>query len=78
MYTGGTNDISQRLWEHMGNMIRGFSYKYGICRLVYYEIYADIRDAIDREKRIKRWKRKWKVALIEKCSPMWRDLYYEL
>ena len=78
LYIGVTNDLLKRIYEHKSDLIEGFTKKYDVHNLVYYEIYRDIRDAITREKRIKKWKRKWKMELIEKFNPTWEDLYYTL
>ena len=78
LYTGVTNDIIRRSFEHKNNVIKGFTKKYGVHILVYYEIYEDINNAISREKCIKRWKRNWKIELIEKNNSQWKDLYDEL
>jgi putative endonuclease len=78
LYTGVTNDLLKRVHEHKNNLIPGFTSKYGVHNLVCYERYADIYAAIAREKRIKKWKRAWKMELIEKTNPEWRDLYNDL
>ncbi len=78
LYKGVTNDIIRRSFEHKNNVIKGFTKKYGVHILVYYEIYEDINNAISREKCIKRWKRNWKIELIEKNNSQWKDLYDEL
>ena len=75
---GITNNLLKRVYAHKNNLIEGFTKKYNIHTLVYYEVYNDIYDAIAREKRIKKWKRRWKIELIEKCNPEWEDLYYHL
>ena len=75
LYTGVTNDISRRVWEHREGHTKGFAWKYGCCQLVWYERYDSIVDAIQREKSIKRWYRRWKVALIEAENPLWDDWY---
>jgi len=78
LYVGVTSDIARRAWEHREGVIEGFSKRYGLKRLVYVERHETIEDAIRREKRIKRWPRAWKVDLIRKTNPYWRDLYDEL
>ncbi len=78
MYIGVTNDLIRRVFEHKQGKIDGFTKQYFIDRLVYYEKYIDVRDAINREKHIKKWYRKWKIELIEKMNPDWEDLYGEL
>ncbi|MBN9036588.1 MAG: GIY-YIG nuclease family protein [Rhizobiales bacterium] len=74
LYTGVTSDLERRVWEHQEDLTPGFTSRYGVKRLVWYRDYADIRDAIDDEKRIKRWRRKWKLELIEAMNPKWEDL----
>jgi len=78
LYVGVTSDIARRAWEHREGVVEGFSKRYGLKRLVYVERHETIEDAIRREKRIKRWPRAWKVDLIRKTNPYWRDLYDEL
>ncbi len=78
LYLGITNNLLKRVHEHKNNLIEGFTKKYNVHTLVYYEIYNDIYDAIAREKRVKKWKRRWKIELIEKFNPEWEDLYYRL
>ena len=75
LYVGVTGDLSRRVWEHQQGVTPGFTSKYGVVRLVWYEDYSDISDAITREKRIKRWRRAWKLRLIEGTNPQWLDLY---
>jgi len=78
LYTGVSSDIIKRVYEHKQGFVEGFSKKYATHRLVYYEILADIYEAIVREKQIKCWKRIWKIELIEKNNPFWEDLYSQL
>ena len=78
LYIGVTNDLTKRVYQHKNNLVEGFTQKYGIHKLVYYEIFKNIQDAITREKNIKKWKRKWKIELIEELNPNWKDLYYTL
>ncbi|MFH1245589.1 MAG: GIY-YIG nuclease family protein [Candidatus Omnitrophota bacterium] len=78
LYTGVTNDLIRRVYEHKNDLIEGFSKKYGVHRLVHYELFENIEDAIQREKRIKKWQRTWKLELIEKENPDWNDLYDNL
>ena len=78
LYVGVTNNLSWRVWEHKEGIVEGFTQQYGIKLLVYYEAYPDVRDAIQREKNIKKWPRRWKLALIERMNPEWRDLYADL
>ena len=75
IYTGVTSDLIKRVYQHKSGLIKGFTEKYNVKLLVYYEIHGDIREAIKREKNIKAWKRKWKLELIEKMNPQWLDLY---
>lgn len=77
LYIGITSDILKRVWEHKNKAVKGFTGKYNVTRLVYYECYDDPENAILREKRLKKWKRKWKLELIEKTNPEWNDLYEE-
>ena len=78
LYVGVTNDIARRVWEHRQGKGGYFTRKYGVHRLVYVEIHEDVTVAIQREKTIKDWDRKWKLAQIEKDNPDWDDLYESL
>ena len=78
LYTGHTNDIARRAFEHKSMAVKGFTRKYAVTRLVWFDGYDDIRDAIAQERRLKRWRREWKIALIEATNPDWRDLYEDL
>jgi putative endonuclease len=78
LYTGVTNDLVRRVGEHKAGTNEGFTKRYKVDRLVYFESTNDVRDAIKREKQIKKWLRKWKVELIESRNPEWKDLYDEL
>ena len=75
IYVGMTNDIVRRIYEHRTKVIQGFTSKYNITRLVWFEIYDDPISAISREKELKKWKKAWKVQLIESQNPRWNDLY---
>ena len=75
LYVGVTSDLVQRIWEHKNDLVDGFTKRYGVHKFVWYEEYEDIEDAIQREKNIKRWRREWKLDLIEQMNPSWRDLY---
>lgn len=75
LYTGVTADLSRRVYQHREGRSSGFTAKYDVKRLVWYETFSSIHDAIDAEKRIKRWRRSWKIELIEKLNPQWLDLY---
>ena len=78
LYTGVTSDLVQRVWNHKNDVHEGFTKRHQVHRLVYFEEHQDIRDAIIREKQIKRWKRAWKIRLIEEMNPEWRDLFDDL
>ena len=78
LYTGVTSDIVKRVWEHRTHAVEGFTRKYGVTMLVWYEWHGNMDSAIRREKAIKNWKRAWKLRAIEKTNPQWRDLYPEL
>ena len=75
LYVGVTNNLPRRIFEHKNKLLKGFSSKYEIDKLVYAEEFQDVRDAIIREKCIKKWKRDWKINLIESSNPEWNDLY---
>jgi putative endonuclease len=78
LYIGVTSELIKRVYEHKNNLVEGFTQKYKVHNLVYYETTDDINSAITREKQLKKWKRTWKMELIEKNNPGWRDLYFEL
>ena len=78
LYVGVTADLIKRVYEHKNNLVEGFTQKYEVHNLVYFEVFNDIKEAIHRETCIKRWKRDWKIELIEKENPEWRDLYEEV
>ena len=78
LYVGVTSDLARRVWEHRNHVLEGFTQRYGLDRLVYIEIHETMIDAIGREKKLKRWRREWKIALIEKDNPEWLDLYERL
>lgn len=75
LYVGVTSNLVKRVWEHKNNMVEGFTKRYGVHQLVWYEVHDNIQSAIQREKRLKEWKRKWKVELIESMNPNWEDLF---
>jgi putative endonuclease len=75
LYLGVTNDLVRRVHEHKTKVVRGFSARYGVDRLVWFEVYDDPVTAITREKELKKWRRAWKVSLIEAANPEWEDLY---
>jgi putative endonuclease len=78
LYIGATGNLVKRVWEHKNNVIEGFTKRYFVHRLVYYEISNDVESAILRETQLKRWKRQWKIDLIEKSNPGWQDLYQQI
>lgn len=78
LYIGVTSDLCRRVWEHKQDWVDGFTKKYGVHRLVYYEVHGDMFAAITREKQLKKWNRRWKLELIEKSNPEWKDLSDEL
>ena len=78
LYVGVTNNLLKRVFEHKNDSVDGFSKKYKVHKLVYYEEINNVKVAIQREKQIKKWKRQWKINLIEKNNPEWKDLYYDL
>ncbi len=75
LYVGVTSDLIKRVWEHRNDLVEGFSKRYGVHQLVWYELHESMDSAIRREKQLKEWKRKWKVQLIEKTNSGWEDLY---
>ncbi len=78
LYVGVTSDLIKRIWEHKSDVVDGFTKRYGVHTLVWYEVHEEMLPAIAREKAIKEWKRKWKLELIEKANPSWRDLYQDI
>ena len=78
LYVGVTSDLVQRVWQHKNDIVEGFTKRYGVHILVWYEVCETMQAAIAREKAIKEWKRAWKIELIEKFNSEWRDLYKEL
>ena len=77
LYIGVTANLARRIYEHKNSFIDGFASKYKIALLVYYEEFQSIDDAIKREKQLKKWNRAWKLELINKVNPQWKDLYFE-
>jgi putative endonuclease len=75
LYIGVTNDLIRRIGEHRLELMKGFTKRYGVHKLVYFEQFDDIENAISREKRVKKWNRAWKIRLIEELNPNWDDLY---
>jgi putative endonuclease len=78
LYLGVTSNLVQRIWQHKNDYVEGFTKRYGVHTLVWFEGHESMESAIAREKAIKEWKRVWKVELIEKGNPPWRDLYDEI
>ncbi|HTQ32565.1 MAG TPA: GIY-YIG nuclease family protein [Stellaceae bacterium] len=78
LYIGVTSDLWRRVWEHKAGVVPGFTSKYNVDRLVWYEAHQDVTAAITREKQIKKWRRDWKISLIEEENPDWSDLYEKL
>ena len=78
LYTGVTSNLIQRVWQHKNNLVDGFTKKYGVHTLVWFEVHETMQTAIEREKAIKEWRRVWKIELIESVNPQWRDLYEDI
>jgi len=78
LYTGVTSDLAKRVWEHKIDLVEGFTKRYRSHSLVWYELHENMESAIVREKRIKEWKREWKLQLIESVNPDWQDLYHSI
>ena len=78
LYTGITSNLIQRVWQHKNNIIEGFTKTYNVKTLVFYEVHNNVESAIAREKRIKKWRRAWKLQLIENMNPKWNDLFEEI
>ncbi len=78
LYCGVTNDLVRRTWEHQEGFVQGFTSKYQIKKLVWYEVHEDVKEAITREKRIKKWNRAWKLRIIGEMNPYWNDLSKEI
>jgi len=78
LYIGVTSDLVKRVWQHKNNMVEGFTKRYGVHQLVWYELHDNMESAIEREKRLKNWKRAWKLKLIEGVNPDWEDLYHRI
>jgi putative endonuclease len=78
LYIGVTSNLPQRIWQHKTKVTKGFTEKYNLNKIVWYEAHADIMSAIQREKALKAWKRDWKIRIIEEMNPLWRDLYVDL
>ena len=78
LYIGVTSDLVQRVWEHKNDLVEGFTRRYGVHRLVWYELHDTMEAAILQEKRLKEWRRAWKLRLIQRINPEWEDLYDRL
>jgi len=78
LYIGVTNDLVRRVHEHRMKLAEGFTKKHRVARLVYFEVFDDVENAIVREKRLKKWNRAWKIQIIEENNPDWNDLYQEI
>ena len=78
LYVGSTSDLAKRIYQHKNKLVAGFTSRYSISSLVYLEEYQEVTDMAQREKRLKEWKRQWKIALIEKQNPRWKDLFDDL
>ena len=78
LYIGLTSNLKTRIYQHKQSVVKGFTQKYHVHSLVYFEKYDDIQEALKRERRLKKWNRDWKIKLIEKVNPDWKDLYSEL
>ena len=78
LYIGVTSDLAKRIWQHQNDLVEGFTKRYGVHNLVWHELHDEMHGAIAREKNMKVWKRAWKIALIEKGNPSWRDLFDEI
>ena len=78
LYVGVTSNLPQRVWQHKGGFVAGFTGQYNVHRLVWYEVHESMESAITREKAIKKWRRQWKINLIEAENPDWRDLYQDV
>ena len=78
LYVGVTSDLVKRAWEHRNGLTGGFTKKYNVHRLVHYELFDDMKSAITREKQMKKWRRAWKIELIEKDNRHWRDLWPDI
>ena len=78
LYVGVTSNLSARVWQHKNDVVAGFTHRYRVHELVWFELHESMDTAIRREKAIKAWKRPWKLQLIEAANPRWRDLYPDL
>lgn len=78
LYVGVTSDVVKRVWEHKNNIVEGFTKRYSVHNLVWHELHPNMESAINREKAVKEWKRRWELDLIERENPQWKDLYTDL
>ena len=78
LYVGVTSDLVQRVWQHRSELAEGFTKRYGVHRLVWYEVHETMESAILREMALKKWNREWKIRLIQETNPTWKDLYEEI
>ena len=78
LYTGVTSDLVKRIWEHKNKVVEGYTKKYNVDKLVYYELTEDVEAALNREKQLKHWHRQWKINLIKEKNPEFKDLYEQL
>ena len=78
LYIGVTSNLPTRIWQHKNDHVEGFTKKYQVHNLVYFEVHEEMQAAIQREKQLKKWRRQWKIELIEKNNPDWKDLYNDI
>ena len=78
LYIGVTSNLVQRVWQHKNDFVAGFTKRYSVHRLVWYEVHETVESAISREKALKKWNRGWKIELIEKGNPTWKELYDDI
>ena len=78
LYLGVTSNLVQGVWQHKNKLVEGFTKNYGVDKLVYYEVHRNVDSAITREKQIKKWRRAWKIKLIEETNFDWKDLYHDI
>lgn len=78
LYVGVTSDLVKRIWQHRNDLVEGFTKRYVVHNLVWFEMHEEMQAAIHREKNIKAWQRAWKIEMIEQANPKWRDLYNDL
>ena len=78
LYIGVTSNLPARIWQHRNDQVYGFTHRYGVHTLVWYEVHEQMESAILREKALKAWKRLWKIQLVEDANPAWRDLYPDI